>query len=206
MAFRDFTHPEVLTQLGLTERPVVNLFGDVPPVPATDLLRKYLAANGPLASVVDTELSRASWLIGPVLADLWGRYGGQVSVYAGSNFPADPDAGLNGYSDFLIGRAPQRRAVTAPVVVIGESKTHSTLDGLGQSIAGMVGAQRFNRRAGASVDPVYGCATTGSNWRFLRLTGTRLEQDLTEYSLGDVDRILGILIHMVGPVSVPAAA
>jgi hypothetical protein len=206
MAFGDFTYPEVFDRLGLTERPVVNLFGHVPPVPATDLLRKSLAANAPLASVVDTELSRASWLIGPVLADLWGRYAGQVGVYAGTSFPADPDAGLNGYSDFLIGRAPQRRAVTAPVVVIGESKTHSTLDGIGQCIAGMVGAQRFNLRAGRPVEIVYGCATTGSIWRFLRLTGTLVEHDLTEYQLADVDHILGILVHMVGPLPHPAAA
>jgi hypothetical protein len=70
----------------------------------------------------------------------------------------------------------------------------------------MVGAQRFNLRHSAPADPIYGCVTTGTAWKFLQLSGTMLTHDLAEYTLAQVDRILGILAHMVGPVPQPAAA
>ena len=38
-----------------------------------------------------------------------------------------------------------------------------------------------------------------------QLEGTRLAIDLTEYQLAEVDRILGIILHMVGPIPQPAA-
>jgi hypothetical protein len=206
MAFRDFTYPDVLARLGLTERIVPNLFAGIPPLPPTPLLRETLDINLPLALAVNTEFARAGLLIFPVLSDVWRRYGGAASLYSGSSFSADPDDGLNGYSDFLLGRGPQREEVSAPVVVVAEAKNQTTTQGLGQCIAGMVGAWRFNRRHGTPVDVVYGCSTTGTNWKFLRLTGTALEVDFREYLVTEVDRILGILTHMVGPLPGAAAA
>jgi hypothetical protein len=71
----------------------------------------------------------------------------------------------------------------------------------------MVGAQRFNRRAGLDIDPIFGCVTTGSVWKLLRLAGSTLTIDLHEYTLSQADRILGILTHIVGPPpAAPAAA
>ena len=74
------------------------------------------------------------------------------------------------------------------------------------SIAGMVGALRFNRREGNDIPAVYGGVTTGSLWKFLRLVGDVVTLDLREYALAEVDKILGILRVMVGPVDGAAAA
>lgn len=91
-------------------------------------------------------------------------------------------------------------------MVIFEAKRENINEGLGQCIAGMVGAQRFNRRNNAPIDPIYGCVTTGTSWRFLRLSGTTVTLDLVEYGLNQVDRLLGILVHMLGPIPQPVAA
>ena len=48
--------------------------------------------------------------------------------------------------------------------------------------------------------------TTGSNWRFLRLTGTQLDIDVIEYHISQADQIFGILLFMVAAALVPAAA
>jgi hypothetical protein len=45
------------------------------------------------------------------------------------------------------------------------------------------------------VAPTYGCVTTGSLWRFLRLTGRQLDIDLDEYQIVPADRLLGVLLH-----------
>ncbi|MBX9582529.1 MAG: hypothetical protein K2X87_19665 [Gemmataceae bacterium] len=206
MAFSDFKYPDVVRQLGLTWRTHPDLFAAVPPVPSGPPFRDTLAVVSPLAATVNTEKARSEWMTALVLGDLWSRYGGQVSLFSGNDFQGDPAAGLNGFCDFLISRSPQQPEILAPVVVIFEGKRENINDGLGQCIAGMVGAQRFNRRHNNPVDPVYGCVTIGSQWKFLTLSGTTVTFDLIEYQLHQVDKLLGILTHMVGPVPQPAAA
>ena len=44
---------------------------------------------------------------------------------------------------------------------------------------------------------VYGVVTTGSAWKFLRLTGTSVMVDTTEYHISQVERIVGILVAMM---------
>jgi peptidoglycan hydrolase-like protein with peptidoglycan-binding domain len=206
VAFNNFKYPDVIQQLGLTEAVVADLFAGTPAVEPGAALRVTLPVNQQLATTAHTEASRSTWLVGPVLGDFWARYQGRINVIAGADFQADPEAGLNGYCDFLIGRSPQLPYVKAPVVVIFEAKRDSIPDGLGQCVAGVVGAQRFNRRHNTPIDPVYGVVTTGSLWKFMQLSGPVVTIDLTEYSIAQVDKLLGILTHMVGPVPTPAAA
>jgi hypothetical protein len=165
-----------------------------------------LPVNIALATGAHSEAARSTWLVGPVLSDLWARYDGTLSVIPSVDFDADATAQLTGRCDFVICRGPQRAVIGAPVLLIFEAKRDSIPDGLGQCIAGMVGAQRFNLQRNSPIDPVYGCVTTGTNWKFLRLSGANVVQDLTEYTLAEVDHILGILVHMLGPVPQPAAA
>jgi len=40
--------------------------------------------------------------------------------------------------------------------------------------------------------------TTGSNWRFLRLTGMHLGVDVDEYLVSNPDRVLGVLLFCCG--------
>lgn len=206
MAFRDFEYPDVLDRFGLTAEPVLDLFGHVHPVPPGLGFEARIAPGVLLASTLNTEKARSEGMIAPVLFELWARYQARVGLYSGNEFDADPAAGLNGYCDFILSRSPQQPFVTHPAVVIIEAKRENIAGGLGQCVAGMVGAQRFNARHNAPADPIYGCVTTGSVWKFLRLSGATVSVDLTEYTLPQVDRILGILAHMIGPVPQPAAA
>ena len=199
MAFSDFKYPAVLADLGLSEASADDLFADVPPVPPGPGLAATLPASTRLATAAQSEFSKAVWIVGPVLGDLWARNPGRVSLFGGVEFAPDPAAKLAGFCDFLLGRGPQLQHVTAPVAVLFEAKRDAITDGFGQCIAGMVGVQRFNRQRGAPIDPVYGCSTTGSLWRFLSLSGTTVTIDLTEYAIRDVGKLLGILTHMIGP-------
>ena len=206
MAFADFKYPGVVQEFGLTWHTTLDMFAGVPSVTPSATFQQGIAVAESLAETVNTEKARSEWLVAPLLVDFWSRYRGHISLFSGSDFQADPGAKLTGYCDFLIGRAPQRPDISAPVVVICEAKKDNPDDGLGQCIAGMVGAQRFNQRENSPVDPIYGCLTTGSDWRFLRLSGTTLEFDMKQYKLFQADRILGILIHIVGPPPAQVAA
>lgn len=205
MAFRDFSYTEAMAAFGLTAEQPVDLFADVPPVAASPELRSRLAIGDRLARIISTEKARSEGMIAPILMEFWWRHNARFGLYSGNQFDADPDDGLTGYCDFLLSRSPQQPVVTPPAVVIFEAKRDDIIAGLGQCVAGMVGARRFNRRHHAPADPIYGCVTTGAAWRFLRLSGRGLTIDLPEYNLSQVDQLLGIT-HILGPVPQPAAA
>lgn len=197
MAYHDFSMPQVLADFGLT---LTNssLFDNVKPVrPSAGLLAQWNDYSS-LALTVSTESARSHFMIAPLLGEVWRIGKGQLALYSGSRFDVDADAGLIGVCDFMLGYPPQLDFVVAPVMVIVEAKNENVMGGLGQCAAAMVAAQRFNAKRNPQIDTVYGAVSNGSEWRFLRLHGTALEFDLTDYRHNDPDRILGILLHITG--------
>jgi hypothetical protein len=66
--------------------------------------------------------------------------------------------------------------------------------GMGQCAAEMVAIRIFNEREKTTVPAVFGCVTSGTNWRFLKLEESKLFIDQPEYYLHDVSKIIGILV------------
>ena len=87
-----------------------------------------------------------------------------------------------------------------------EAKREDIIGGLGQCAAAMVAIREFNERDGTPIPEVFGCVTTGSLWRFLRLTDSVLSIDLPEYYLQDVAKIVGIFVHLIGTGIRPVAS
>ena len=52
------------------------------------------------------------------------------------------------------------------------------------------------KKRGRPVPAVYGCVTSGSIWRFLKLKGKELSIDNREYYLQEVEKILGFLVQI----------
>ncbi len=92
-------------------------------------------------------------------------------------------------------------AAPAPIATIAEAKKNDVEAGLGQCIAQMVAARRFNEAAGHPTAPVYGCVTTGETWQFLRLAEPAALLDRTRYYLDNVGGILGALQAIVRQAS-----
>jgi hypothetical protein len=86
--------------------------------------------------------------------------------------------------------------ITAPIAVIVEAKKGELDGGLGQCIAEMLGAQKFNQQQGNLISTIYGTVTSGSLWRFLKLENQTVSFDLKEYAMPPVDQVLGILIQI----------
>jgi hypothetical protein len=198
MAYSDFTSLNHLKQqFGLTIHEGTDLFATVPERPMSDALRMMLKDNIPLALAIDTEKARSEMIIAPILIELRKQCQNQISLFSGVSFNVDANLGLNGICDFLISKSPEQLFIVAPVITIVEAKNDNIKSGLGQCVAEMVAAQIFNQREGNAVETVYGAVTTGSNWKFLTLTGNIVAVDWQEYYLKEVNKILGILTYPI---------
>jgi hypothetical protein len=202
MAYNQFTLQRVVADFGLKVNSVRDLFPAARPVPVPAAARHLLLRNTSLATTVNTEAARAQFLIGPLLAEVWAAADDRLALFVGTRFDVDEEAGLVGVCDYILGRPPQLHFVTAPVVMIVEAKNEDVPGGLGQCAAAMVAALRFNAARPPATDAIAGAVTDGERWRFLRLTGDRLDIELGDRLIADPDRLFGILLHVAG---VPAA-
>ncbi len=196
MAYSDFSLRKVLQDFSLQTQDASFLTSVLPAKP-TAYLVEFLARSLPLAIAIGTEKARSELLISPMLMEVRELLHRQVSLFSGTDFTVDPSVGLNGTCDFLISQSPEQVIMTAPIAVIVEAKRGELDTGLGQCIAEMVAAQRFNQQQGTtSIATIGGAVTSGSLWRFLKLENQKVTFDLQEYAVQPVDQVLGILVHM----------
>jgi hypothetical protein len=197
MAYSDFkTIGAVKLAFGLTMIEGVQFLPPTSTVAPTPILTAILAENLPLATASGSEKARSELIISPVLVEVRRLLDRQIGLFSGEDFTVDAEAKLSGRCDFLISRSAEQLEIEAPVVVLIEAKQADLKLGLGQCIAEMVAAQRFNQAREKPLAVIYGCVSSGILWRFLKLEGTTVTIDLTDYSITPVDRILGFLTWM----------
>jgi hypothetical protein len=199
MAYRDFDLKKVRYDFGLQIDEQPDLFADATLVQPGPTLAHTLAETSHLAMAIHTEKARSELLIIPVLLDIWRHSQAQISLFSGTEFTVDEAQGLTGYCDYILSRSKEQLIINAPVVMIVEAKNENIKGGLGQCVAEMIAAQRFNEREGNALDTIYGAVTTGEIWKFLTLVGAVASIDLSDYYVvRDVPKILGILWQGIG--------
>jgi hypothetical protein len=196
MAYADFDLRTAVHTFGLVEEEGTDLFAGVAPVDPSDYLRAWLDEFAPLALGLNSERARSEFIIAPILVDAKRRIGPSVNVLPGVALEVDRARGLAGFCDYLIARSPQIYYLQGPVMAVVEAKREDLIGGLGQCAAELVALQLFNERDGTPVPAVFGCVTSGTNWRFLKLAGTALTIDRPEYYLRDLPKVLGILVSI----------
>jgi hypothetical protein len=194
MEYSDFTLARVKEELGIVVVEGKNLFHGTIPVEPSDYLKESLKRSEAFATLVNTEKVRSEFLIAPILGEIRERGASSVSLFSGTDFNVDPEKGLQGFCDFILSKSAEQLDITAPVVAIAEAKNESIRSGIGQCLAEMVAAQIFNERKGQPIDRIYGAVTTGSLWRFIILEGSTAWIDQPEYFIGNIEKILGILM------------
>ena len=201
MAYGDFTLGSVKKKFQLNFVEKSNLFQDSPELQPSPLLQEILQDNLPLALASNTEKSRSEMIIAPILIDLRKQFNNHIAVFSGINFTVDSDQGLNGICDFLISYSDELLLVTAPIIILVEAKKEDLNTGLGQCIAEMIAAQRFNEQEENQISEIYGTVTSGTVWKFLKLEKNNVYIDLTEYYLRDLAKILGILATKINTLN-----
>ena len=163
------------------------------PSPPSDLLLAILKRGRGFAIPGGSEKARSEFIVAPILAEVQQRFSGIITIYSGCNLDVEKEKGLAGECDFLLGRGINSLALQAPLLTVVEAKRNDIDIGLGQCVAQMVGVQRFNQNYSESIDPIFGCITTGEIWQFLRLSDSVLTIDSDRFYLGNLEKILGCL-------------
>lgn len=197
MPYSDFTLKKVRQDLAIAIHEGGRFFPDVPPVKPDDLLRQELEEGLPLVLARGSEKARSEWIISPVLTAVRRLLDRQISLFSGEDFTVDPSIGLNGICDFLISKSLSQLEIQAPVVIIIEAKKENLNGGLGQCIAEMVAAKKFNAANNVNIPIIFGSVTSGTTWKFLKLEGNSVTIDITEYPLPPVEPILAFLTWML---------
>ena len=197
MPYSSFTLESVLQAFPLEKVNVQGLFSAIEPMEPSALLTKMLERNVPLAAAINTEKAKSEMIVSPVLVELREQLERRISLFSGIDFNVDSENDLTGVCDFLISLSPWQRFVEAPIITLVEAKNDNLINGLGQCVAEMVAAQRFNAEKGNAIPRVYGVTTTGVMWQFLKLEGQTLHMDMDVHTIVRCDKLLGILASMV---------
>ena len=197
MAYSNFTLEAVQKAFQLEAIQAVGIFSETEPIEPSVELTKALAKKVPLAVAIGTEKAKSEMIVADLLVELREHFEHRISLFSGIDFNVDTENDLTGVCDFLVSLSPNQYYLEAPVIILVEAKKDDLITGLGQCVAEMIAAQRFNAEKENDIPCVYGATTTGVNWLFLKLEGKQLHIDMSTYMLERCDKILGILASMV---------
>lgn len=196
MAFRDFTFPQVQSQLGLRVEDA-DLFSATPSFAMREEIAAFVRDGVALALANSTEKAKSEFIIAPVLLELRRSLGPKFALFSGVEWEVDAARGLNGYCDYILTKGPSQHILQAPFVAIVEAKNDLIRTGLGQCIAAMVAARVSNELAAIPMQAIYGVVSTGAAWQFLRLKGDVVALDIPEYFIDNLPKIMGIFREIV---------
>ena len=197
MAYSNFTLEAVRTAFQLEIVESAGIFSKIASMAPSAHLATTLARNVPLAISINTEKAKSELIIADILVELREKLEHRISLFSGIDFSIDDENGLTGVCDFLVSLSPVQSFLEAPVIILVEAKKDDLTIGLGQCVAEMFAAQRFNAEKDNDIPYIYGATTSGTDWRFLKLEGQRLYIDMGVYPIAQCDKILGILSSMV---------
>ena len=184
---------EDLKDLGLKTE-IVDLFRgtEIAPIEPSAWLKETLERGSSFS--LNTEKAKSEFIIAPILNELYQKNDTVFSVYSGFNFNVDVERGLQGFCDFLLAKLPLNVIPDTPIIAVVEAKLNDALTAaVPQCASEMYATRIWNEKRGENTQIIYGVITTGNVWQFLRLQeGMTVEVDKKEYSLSQLDLLLGV--------------
>jgi hypothetical protein len=203
MSYSDFTLDSLRHAFGLMVRDQV-LFEQVGTIEPSHWLQEALEKGQDLAFI--SEKARSEFIVAPVLMACRGVLGQRFRIFSGARLDVDPERGLKGECDFILGRSESSLVFQAPLMVILEAKKNDIEEGLGQCAAQMLGARIYNEKEGKALPFLYGCVTTGESWQFLKLKENDIIIHPERYPIQELAKVLWFLVQCLREVDRGGAA
>jgi len=194
MSYSDFTLAQLEKTFAIVSR-VMPLFPAAGSIEPSPWLRETLDRSMALAPI--SEKARSEFIVAPVLMACRDLFQRDIQVFSGVRLDVDPERGLKGECDFIIGRSPSIYVLQAPLLVVLEAKKNDVEEGIAQCAAQMLGVQAFNEKERHATRLLFGCVTTGEAWQFLRLEGRELLIGATRFFINELDKVLWIMAEII---------
>lgn len=193
MAYTDFTLQDIKEKLNVSNQRV-RMFPALKSIKPSERLKNDLIDAQILPS--RTEKAKSELIVSPILKELWRKNQRFFTIYSGEILNADAANGLNGECDFILAKDIGSYSINYPIIQIVEAKKNDLEIGIPQCAAQMIGAKLFNKRQGVEIETIYGCVTTGEEWKFMKL-----EKDLIIdehiYYINKLSEILAVLQNII---------
>ena len=169
------------------------LFSQAQPVQASMWLQETLrkAEIVPLSN----EKTKAERIVSPILMEIAEAFQDKVTLFSGEELEVDSKQDLAGECDFFFTLVPQSDYLDLPVISLVESKDEDMEWGKAQCAAQLYGAKLFNEAEGKTVPFLFGCATNGADWQFMRFESDTFYIDTKIYT--DLKEILGVWHYVI---------
>jgi hypothetical protein len=134
-------------------------------------------------------------VISHILVEVAEKFYDKVTLFSGEELPVDSSRDLSGECDFFFVLSPRKPYMESPIISLVEAKDEDMDYGIAQCAAQLYGAKLFNEMEGKNFPILYGCATDGVEWRFLRFENNVFYIDNKIYT--DLKEILGVFHHII---------
>ncbi|PID89627.1 MAG: hypothetical protein CSA05_00060 [Bacteroidia bacterium] len=193
MPYSEFTLKDLKLKFGIKNY-VEPIFYDISPIQPSDWLKTTLQKTSKLRA--RTEKAKSETIVFPILIEIKDKNDDFITIYSGDTLVADAEKGLTGECDFIITKEVKSFDINFPIMQIVEAKKHDIDIGIPQCAAQMYGAKIYNEKNNTPIDYIYGCVTTGNEWRFLKLNET-LTIDKRIYYLNEIELLLSVFQNIV---------
>ena len=171
----------------------VQLFSNIAPIEPSSWLKETLSLAD--VSLLTSEKAKSERLISPILVEVFQAFKLKISFFSGEQLNVRPNDDLAGECDFFFSLHPPKPYIDAPIISLAEAKNEDMNWGIAQCAAQMLGAKLFNEQENKLIPFIYGCATDGIEWQFLKLENDTYYVDNKIYT--DLKEILGVWHHVI---------
>jgi hypothetical protein len=137
----------------------------VPQIPSDWLLKSLEIAYKAPAT---TEKAKSERLVSPTLMEIVQAFEFDITLFSGEEININAQDDLAGPCDFFFGLYPLSPYLETPVIAIAEAKDEDLEWGVAQCAAQLYAAHLLNEQDGKKLDVLYGCATDGVEWQFIK--------------------------------------
>jgi hypothetical protein len=188
MGYSKYKKLKVVTKKFHLEAENAHLFEDIQPIEPSAWLKETLkkASFIPL----NNEKTKAERIISPILVEVAEAYQDKITLFSGEDLEVDASQDLTGECDFFFVLAPRKPYLESPIISLVEAKDEDMEYGRAQCAAQLYGTKLYNEAEGKNIPVLYGCATTGTDWQFIRFEHNTFYLDTKIYT--NLSEILGV--------------
>lgn len=141
------------------------------------------------------EKAKSERIVSPILVEIAKLFEHRVTLFSGEELLVDSEKDLSGECDFFFTLVPQGAYLESLIISVVEAKDEDMDYGIAQCAAQLYGAKLFNEIEGKNIPILYGCATDGIEWQFIRFENNTFYIDNKVYT--DIREILGVFYHII---------